>query len=148
MGLGLPEMFTVEFVKKFVPVTSRLKVGPAAFTLLGVSEVMVGAAGLIVKVFGNPLTPPPGPGFETSTGTWPSVFTRTAGTVAVRLPEDTELAATKWPLNDNVAPFTNPEPVAVIVTAAFALPTVGVIKDSEGGPPITTNVSCFEVVGV
>jgi hypothetical protein len=116
VSLGEPATFTVEFVKKFVPVTTRVKVGEPAITLLGVNEVIVGAAALIVNVTGAPLTPPPGPGFETSTLTPPSKFTNDTGTVAVRLVEVPELAAIKLPLKTSEAPVVNPEPEAVIVT--------------------------------
>jgi hypothetical protein len=115
VALAEPATFTVEFVKKLVPVTSRLKAGPfaaSAFTLVGVSEVIAGAAVTIVNVAGPPLTPPPGPGFETSTGTPPSKFTNAAGIVAVSVPPPPTTPAMSWPLKTRLAPFAKPEPVA------------------------------------
>ena len=125
-----------------VPVTDKLNPGDPANALLGASEVIVGGAPMMVKLLAaTPVGPPPGLGFITSTITPPSVFTRFAGTVAIKLVAVTVVAGSTWPLKMMEAPLTNPVPVALRGMATYAVPLVGLIEESVGGVPRTTNVS-------
>jgi hypothetical protein len=65
---GLPYQTTAEDETKFVPVTEREKAALPAVAEEGLSEVIVGAGLLTVKVEGFDV-PPPGAGLETVTGT-------------------------------------------------------------------------------
>jgi len=87
---------TVEVETKLVPVTVKVNCGPPAIAQVGLIEVIVGTALLIVNVCAFDV-PPPGAGFTTVTLAVPAAATFAAGTMAVSCVAETKVVTNGEP---------------------------------------------------
>ena len=124
VALGVPAKVTSDAVTKPVPVTVTATGDEPAVALDGVIVVTVGLGLPTVKVAGR-LTPPPGAGFVTTTGSAPVVVRAVAGIVAVRAVALVTVVGIAVPLNETLEAETKPVPTAEIVVAGE--PTVAVL---------------------
>jgi hypothetical protein len=126
---------TVEVLKKFVPVTVRVKSLAPAATELGLKLVMVGVAGLIVKLVALLIVPSL---FTTVTGTVAALAIMSLVTAPVSLEALEKVVVSAVVFHMMVAPETNPEPFTVSVKAAPpALADVGLRLEMVAGVPTT-----------
>jgi hypothetical protein len=137
VAFALPLNFTTELETKPVPLTVSGKAAPPATMPVGLSEVIVGAGLLTVKLAAVEV-PPPGAGFVTVTGTIPAVAMSPAGMDAVSCVALTNVVVAATPLKLTAAPLTKPEPVTVRVKPV--LPAVALLGESvvmTGGGLVT-----------
>ena len=137
-------------VAKFVPKAATMDSGASSFPrkLAADTVATAGTPPVIVK-FCAAVTPPPGVGVNTVTGTIPPVAMRLAGTVAVNCVELTNTVAKSWPLQRILELATKFVPVAVKVNAGPpALVELGLMVLSVGAgfcPAVMLKMETLEV---
>jgi hypothetical protein len=102
-------------VRKFVPITVRVKSGPPAVVDVGERLEFVGTGLLIVKesALDEPL-----PGVTTVTWAVPGVVMSVAGMAALTRLAETKVVVRSAPFHCTTDPLTNPVPFTVSVNAA------------------------------
>jgi len=113
---GFAPKFTVAPLTKPLPFRVKVNDAPPAVTLDGESDVRVGAPAVTLK-FTEPLVPPPGVGFVTTTGKLPTEVMSDARIAAVTCVELTNVVVRAVPLNFTTEPLTKLLPFTVRVNA-------------------------------
>jgi len=117
---------------------------PPAVSPFGLSEVMVGAGLLTVKVFAVDV-PPPGAGLVTVTLTDPAVVTSAAGTVTTNCVELCDVSVSTLAPKFTMELAIKFVPVSVIVTPAPNVVLVGLIEVRVGATLLTVKVCAVDV---
>jgi hypothetical protein len=115
--MAVPPKLMTELLRKFVPVTVRVKALAPAFVLEGCKALRVGVGllGAVIVKFRTFDEPPPGVGFVTVTGAVPCMVTKDAGTVALSCVGLRYVVGRALPPKLMVAPATKFVPVTVRV---------------------------------
>ena len=143
VGRATPFHWTIEVLRKFVPVTVSGKAIPPAATLVGASAVIAGTGLFPAGFTVNGLAadePPPGAGVKTVTCAAVTVVTSLAGSCAVRRVAETNVVARPVPFHRTTELPTNPAPITVSVWAPA--PTVTLAGEIE----LTAGTTLFTAI--
>src|SRR5690348_9635266 len=136
---GSPFTFTRAPRTKFDPFTARVKAGPPATTIEGLSDEIAGGGSNTLKAM-LVESPPPGAGFRTAIAKLPATSTSAEKIAAVSCVELTKVVCRGVPPNTTLAPLTKFVPVTVSVKPPLPNATdAGAIDEMVGsgftGPP-------------
>ena len=142
---GFVPKFTLAPLTKPVPVRVNAKAAPPAVPLVGAIDEIVGG-GLVTAKLTATEVPPPGAGFVTVTGTFPTAVRSDASIGAVIWLEFTNVVAFVTPLKLTVEPFTKPLPFTVSVNPPLLTTALeGESVVTEGAGLLTVKLSAAEV---
>ena len=143
---GLPLKITADELRKFVPLTVRVKAAPAAMADAGCNVVTAGTGfvpvTLNVRAFE---VPPPGAGLVTVTLKSPAVLRALGRTTAMRKYALTNDVTWGWPPKLTTEPLTNPVPLTLRTSSPEpAAAVVGDIDRMAGSGLVTLKLSEFD----